>query len=74
AAGLLRVVSQRTRDQRRNLEDARERVRDLVARALVRPRVRRPTGPTAAARAERLSAKRRLSARKRGRHRPAEDE
>jgi len=65
--GRLVVTSQRTRDQRRNLEDAREKVRELVARALVAPRPRRPTRITAGAREERLSRKRRASSRKRER-------
>jgi ribosome-associated protein len=46
AEGRLLVVSQRTRDQRKNLDDAREKVRQLVARALERPRPRRATRPT----------------------------
>src|SRR5271156_6368359 len=41
AAGRLIVLSQLTRDQRRTLEDARDKVRVLVERALVRPRPRR---------------------------------
>jgi ribosome-associated protein len=63
------VTSQRTRDQGRNLEDAREKVRALIARALVAPRLRRPTRPTAASRQRRLDAKRRAGARKRDRGR-----
>src|SRR3982750_1799545 len=38
ADGRLLVVSQRTRDQHRNLEDARDKVRAMVERALVPPR------------------------------------
>ena len=44
ARGFLVVTSQRTRDQHRNLDDAREKVRALLARCLVAPRKRRPTG------------------------------
>jgi ribosome-associated protein len=44
--GRLLVTSQRTRDQRQNLDDARDKVRALVASALVVPRKRRPTRPT----------------------------
>ena len=75
AEGRLLVVSQRTRDQHRNLEDAREKVRALVRRAMVRPRTRRPTGVTAAAKARRLAEKKRRGAHKRGRGavRPDED-
>jgi ribosome-associated protein len=65
--GHLLVTSQRTRDQHRNLEDAREKVRALVQRALVPPRPRRPTRTPAAARARRLSAKRQRAETKRGR-------
>jgi ribosome-associated protein len=67
ADGRLLVVSQRTRDQHRNLEDAREKVRALVRRAMVRPRTRRPTRVTAAAKARRIAEKKRRGAHKRGR-------
>jgi ribosome-associated protein len=73
--GRLLVVSQRTRDQHRNLEDAREKVRALVHRALIRPRPRRPTRVTTAAKARRLAEKKRRATHKRGRGavRPDED-
>jgi ribosome-associated protein len=67
AEGRLLVVSQRTRDQHRNLEDAREKVRVLILKALTPRRKRRPTRVTAAARAGRLAAKRARSDRKRTR-------
>ena len=75
AEGRLLVVSQRTRDQHRNLEDAREKVRALVHRALIRPRPRRPTRVTAAAKARRLAEKKRRGThkRRRGAVRPDED-
>jgi ribosome-associated protein len=59
ARGFLIVTSQRTRDQSRNLEDAREKVRALVARCLIAPKRRRPTRATAGARERRLHAKKR---------------
>jgi ribosome-associated protein len=46
AEGRLLVTSQRTRDQRMNLDDARDKVRAIVLRALQRPRPRRRTKPT----------------------------
>jgi ribosome-associated protein len=67
AEGLLVVTSQRTRDQHRNLEDARKKVRELVLRALRRPKVRRPTRVTAAARDARIQAKKKRGAHKRSR-------
>src|SRR5262249_46055227 len=54
--GRLVVTSQATRNQARNLEDARDKVRALIAAALVRPRPRTATRPTAAAREQRLGA------------------
>jgi ribosome-associated protein len=73
AGGRLLVTSQRTRDQGRNLEDARQKVRRLVAAALVAPRKRRRTRPTAAARERRLQDKRRAGAKKLLRGRADED-
>lgn len=73
AEGRLLVTSQATREQARNLEDARDKVRALVAQALVEPRRRRPTRPSTAAREARLSAKKRRSALKRGRAAPERD-
>src|SRR3954468_6573242 len=72
AAGRIVVVSQKTRDQHRNLADACEKMRDLIARALVPPRPRRPTRPTASAKARRLTGKRQQSERKAGRRRPGD--
>jgi len=65
ADGRLLVTSQRTRDQRRNLEDARDKVRTLVRRALVPPRRRKPTRVSAGAIAARLDLKRQHGQRKR---------
>jgi ribosome-associated protein len=72
--GRLLLTSQRTRDQARNLEDAREKVRRLVARALVAPKRRRRTRPTAAAVEQRLREKRLRSARKRERRSSGRDD
>lgn len=46
AEGRLCVTSQKTRDQGRNLEDARAKLRDMILAALVRPKKRRATRPT----------------------------
>ncbi|MEX2148413.1 MAG: alternative ribosome rescue aminoacyl-tRNA hydrolase ArfB [Candidatus Rokuibacteriota bacterium] len=73
AAGRLVVTSQVTRNQARNLEDARDKVRDLVAAALVRPRARRASRPTLASRERRLTVKKQRSSVKRLRGRPEAD-
>ncbi len=74
ADGRLLVTSQRTRDQLRNLEDARAKVVRLVERALRQPRPRRLTQPGRAAVERRLSSKRAWGARKRERKAAADDE
>jgi ribosome-associated protein len=71
--GRLLLTSQKTRDQHRNLEDAREKARALVARALVAPRTRRPSRATAGARERRLRDKRRAARIKQGRRAAASD-
>lgn len=70
ASGRLAVTSQRTRDQARNLEDARQKVRALVLAALVEPRPRRPTRRPATVDEARIAAKKRRAALKRWRARP----
>ena len=67
ADGRLMVSSQATRNQARNLEDARGRVRALVAAALREPRTRRPSVPSTGARERRIEAKKRRGALKRNR-------
>jgi len=64
------VTSQATRNQARNLDDAREKVRALVAAALREPRPRRPSRPPTGATERRLEAKKHRGALKRGRARP----
>lgn len=74
ADGRLLVTSQRTRDQGRNLEDARDKVKRLVEAALREPRKRRATRPTAAARDRRVRRKKETAERKRRRARVRPDE
>lgn len=70
--GELIVSSGLTRDQGRNRQDAESKLADLVRAALVRPKKRRPTRPTAAAKARRIEEKKARGAIKIGR-RGAED-
>jgi ribosome-associated protein len=73
AGGELILTSQRFRDQERNRQDCLEKLRELVLQALTPPKPRRPTKPTRASRARRLHEKRRRSAAKADRRRPAEE-
>ena len=74
ADGRLLVTSQRTRDQLRNLEDARDKVKKLIERSLKAPRPRRLTQPGPGASERRLKAKRVRSVVKRVRKSPVDDE
>jgi len=73
SAGELRIVAQDERSQLRNRDAAIARFRDVVARALVVPKLRKPTRPSRAAKAARLDDKKKRGALKRERRRPAED-
>jgi ribosome-associated protein len=59
ADGRVRITSQATRDQAKNLEDAREKLAELVRKALTVPRPRRATKPTRASKRRRVEGKRR---------------
>ncbi len=73
AEGRLVITSQITRNQGRNLDDARARVADLIRAALVSPRRRVKTAPSAGSRERRLAGKERRAAVKRWRARPGLD-
>ncbi len=63
----LRVVASDRRSQRQNRESAEARMAELVRKALVVPKTRRPTKPSRGAKQARLESKRRLSEKKRER-------
>lgn len=65
--GVLVIDSREHRTQSANREAARERLRDLLARAAVRPKNRRKTRPTAGSKERRLTAKVQRGETKRGR-------
>jgi ribosome-associated protein len=55
--GQMTVTSQATREQARNLEDARDKLREMIARALVVPKRRKKTRPTKGSQRRRLDDK-----------------
>ena len=65
--GILHVASQLTRDQSRNLDDARAKLADLLRRALFVPKVRRKTKPTKGSQRRRLDGKRKDGEKKQAR-------
>jgi ribosome-associated protein len=65
ADGRVQIVSQATRNRIQNLADARQRLAELIRRALVAPKRRRVTQPSRSARRRRVEQKRRQSDKKR---------
>ncbi len=67
SAGELMITSQRYRTQAQNRNDAREKLAGLIRAATHKPKPRRKTKPSAAAKRRRLETKRRKGETKRGR-------
>jgi ribosome-associated protein len=55
--GVIVIEANRFRTQERNRADARERLFDLIRKASIEPKKRRPTKPTRASKERRLKAK-----------------
>lgn len=62
--GVLIIEARRFRTQEANRRDALERLVALIAKAAHRPKVRRPTAPTAASRRRRVDEKKALGRKK----------
>jgi ribosome-associated protein len=71
--GVLLIDARRHRTQAQNREDARARLADLIRRALVRPRRRRKTRPSAASVQRRIDTKKRRASTKKSRGRVGGD-
>ena len=71
--GAVRIVAGEYRSQQQNRRAALERLQELVARALLVPRVRRATKPTRGSIEQRLTSKKRQGARKQERRRDFDD-
>jgi ribosome-associated protein len=55
--GAVLIIARNHRTQEANRREAYERLKDLIARALIEPKARRATAPTRASRERRLSGK-----------------
>jgi ribosome-associated protein len=71
--GVLVITSREHRTQEANRAEARARLNDLVARAEVVPKTRRPSRPTLASKVRRLTAKSQRSTSKKLRGRATDD-
>ncbi|HSM56111.1 MAG TPA: alternative ribosome rescue aminoacyl-tRNA hydrolase ArfB [Candidatus Sulfomarinibacteraceae bacterium] len=67
--GILQLAAQDSRSQHRNRQLVLERFQEVMARALKKPKRRRPTRPSAAANERRLQEKKQRGRRKRDRSR-----
>jgi ribosome-associated protein len=72
--GVVVIDARASRTQSQNREEARERLADLIRRALVRPKRRHKTRPSRASQERRVNAKKRHGQTKRGRTRPFDDD
>jgi ribosome-associated protein len=73
-ADVIVIDAREHRTQLQNREEARQRLADLIRRALVRPKKRQKTRPSKAAKERRLESKKRRSHTKRGRGRLSGDD
>ena len=64
AEGWILLTSQATRDQKRNLEDARDKLAELIRQALKRPKRRKKTKPSRRAKERRLKEKKQTKEKK----------
>jgi ribosome-associated protein len=71
--GVIVILAQTHRTQEANRREALDRLLDLLRRAAVAPKRRRPTRPTVASRERRLEGKARRSGVKAARTRPSHD-
>ena len=71
--GVLIVTARESRDQVRNRQIARERLADLIRRAVFVPKKRKPTKPTRASKERRIESKKRTGFNKKQRSKRIEE-
>lgn len=69
-SGEIIIESREHRSRLMNMNSARKKLDDLILKALVVPKKRKPTRPTRASRERRLGAKKQLSEKKQDRKKP----
>jgi ribosome-associated protein len=72
--GRIFVKSEKTRDQAKNLADARGKLKDIILAALVVPKARKKTKVSRAAKVKRLTNKKKVGAKKKARKKPSRDD
>lgn len=74
AEGRILVKSEKTRDQVKNLADARAKLKELILKALVEPKKRKPTKPTRTAKKKRVEGKKKVAKKKAARRKVSRDD
>lgn len=73
AEGSILITSQKTRDQGKNVDDCREKLREMILEVLNPPVIRRATKPSKAAVQRRTESKKLNSSKKQSRSKPRVD-
>lgn len=74
AEGRVFIKSEKTRDQGKNLADAREKLKDLILKALIVPKARKATKVSKTQKVKRLTTKKKVGAKKAARKKPSRDD
>ena len=74
AEGRILVKSEKTRDQLKNLNDARAKLREMILKSLVEPKKRKPTKPTRSAKKKRVEGKKKVAKKKAARRKVSRDD
>jgi ribosome-associated protein len=74
AEGRILVKSEKTRDQLKNLNDARAKLKEMILKSLVEPKTRKPTKPTRTATKKRVEGKKKVAKKKAARRKVSRDD
>ena len=74
AEGRILVKSEKTRDQLKNLNDARAKLKEMILKSLVEPKTRKPTKPTRTAKKKRVEGKKKVAKKKANRRKVGRDD
>ena len=68
------MKSEKTRDQLKNLSDARAKLKEMILKSLVEPKTRKPTKPTRTAKKKRVEGKKKVAKKKAARRKVSRDD
>jgi ribosome-associated protein len=74
AEGRILVKSEKTRDQLKNLNDARAKLKEMILASLVEPKKRKPTKPSRSAKKKRVEGKKKVAKKKAARRKVSRDD